>query len=72
MAEQSNYLAPLPPTMNLQQAAASVGVSVSTVRNWIKSGQLPAYRLGPRLLRVKPSDLKVLMHSAYGNTESFD
>jgi excisionase family DNA binding protein len=38
-------------------AAARVGVSTKTVRRWIASGQLPGYRMGPRLLRVDPDDV---------------
>ena len=38
-------------------AAARVGLSTKTVRRWIASGQLPGYRMGPRLLRVDPDDV---------------
>ena len=39
------------------EAAARVGVSTKTVRRWIASGQLPGYRIGPRLLRINPDDV---------------
>ena len=47
--------------MNLTQVADVLDVSVTTVRNWIQDGTLPAYRLGPRLIRVMVSDLTALI-----------
>lgn len=41
----------------LTEAAASRGVSTRTVRRWIAAGLLPAYRVGPRLVRIDPADL---------------
>jgi excisionase family DNA binding protein len=41
----------------LAEAAASRGVSTRTVRRWIAAGLLPAYRVGPRLVRIDPDDL---------------
>ena len=54
--------------MNLKQAADVLDVSVSTVRNWINDGTLRAYRLGPRLIRIKVSDLNPLI-SALDNLD---
>ena len=67
--KQSTYTSELPPMMNLKQAADVLDVSVSTVRNWIKDGTLPAYRLGPRFVRVMVSDLNALI-SALDNLDS--
>ncbi len=59
--KQSTYSSELPPMMNLTQVADVLDVSVTTVRNWIQDGTLPAYRLGPRLIRVMVSDLTALI-----------
>ena len=59
--KESTYTSELPPMMNLIQVADVLDVSVSTVRNWIQEGTLPAYRLGPRLIRVMVSDLNALI-----------
>ena len=42
-----------------EEAADYLGVHVKTVRNWIRSGRLPASRLaGQRVLRIRASDLE--------------
>ncbi len=33
------------------------GVSVQTIRQWIIIGAFPAVRIGPRLIRIKRSDI---------------
>jgi len=48
--------------MTLDQAAAYLGVAVITVRRRIADGSLPAYRLGPRLIRVRATDVRALLH----------
>lgn len=49
-----------PAWLSLDQAAEVCGVSTKTVRRWISAGILPAYRLGPRVLRVNARDLETL------------
>lgn len=45
-----------------QDAAVSAGVSERTIRRYIASGVLPAYRLaGRRLLRIRRADLDGLL-----------
>lgn len=44
--------------LSVRQAAEIVGVTGETVRGWIASGLLPARRVGPRLLRIRPEDLE--------------
>jgi excisionase family DNA binding protein len=39
------------------QAAKVLDVSPSTIWRWIKAGKLPAYRVGPRNIRIKKADL---------------
>ena len=69
--KESTYTSELPPMMNLIQVADVLDVSVTTVRNWIQEGTLPAYRLGPRLIRVMVSDLTALI-SAMDNREEIE
>jgi excisionase family DNA binding protein len=50
MARETKYL-------TLSQAAERYGVSVRTLRRRIAEGRLPAYRVGPRSIRVAEGDL---------------
>ncbi|MBB2893087.1 helix-turn-helix transcriptional regulator [Flexivirga oryzae] len=45
----------------LADAAERTGLSTRTIRRRIAAGQLPAYRSGPRVLRVDPADVDRLM-----------
>ena len=45
----------------LAQAAERTGLSIRTLRRRIATGALPAYRSGPRVLRVDPKDVDHLM-----------
>lgn len=54
------------PTLNeeyltVAEAANLVRVSPSTIRRWIREGNLPAYRLGPRRVGLKRDDLSSLI-----------
>jgi excisionase family DNA binding protein len=46
------------------EAATILGVSPSTVWRWIASGDLPAYRIGPRFVRVRRSELSAMIRPA--------
>lgn len=46
--------------ISIREAADLLGVSVDTIRRRIADGSLPAERVGPRLLRVDPADVKAL------------
>ncbi|MBC9956448.1 helix-turn-helix domain-containing protein [Yimella sp. cx-51] len=46
---------------SLADAAERTGLSIRTLRRRIAAGQLPAYRSGPRVLRVDPTDVDRLM-----------
>lgn len=46
--------------LSVQAAAEHIGVSTRTIRRWIASGDLPARRVGPKLLRINVSDLESL------------
>jgi excisionase family DNA binding protein len=51
---------PANPQLTIAAAAEARGVSTRTVRRWIAGGLLPAYRCGPRLVRIDPRDLDQL------------
>lgn len=44
----------------LAVAAEQYGIAEKTLRRRISEGVLPAYRVGPRLIRVKLSDVDAL------------
>lgn len=46
---------------SLTRAAARTGISVRTLRRRVADGSLPAYRTGPRMIRVRSSDVDRLM-----------
>lgn len=47
--------------VSLAEAAELAGVSIRTLRRRIADGVLPAYRTGPRLIRLDPADLLELI-----------
>ena len=50
----------LPAHVTLDEAAAYLGISKTTLRAFLDSGELPAIRLGgrPRLIRIARRDLE--------------
>ena len=48
----------VPEFLSLDEAAEAMSVSVKTIRRWIASGTLPAYRCGKRAIRIKLEDLE--------------
>ena len=46
--------------VTVDEVAEALGVHRRTVRRWIERGDLPAHRVGPRLLRVRVEDLEAL------------
>jgi excisionase family DNA binding protein len=46
---------------SLAEAAAYLGVDVRTLRRRIADGSLPAYRFGPRQIRVDLNDVDAMM-----------
>lgn len=46
--------------LSLAEAAELAGISIKTLRRRIAEGALPAFRTGPRLIRVHPEDLAAL------------
>jgi excisionase family DNA binding protein len=53
--------------LTVAEAAAILRVAPSTIRRWIRAGQLPAYRLGSRRLALRRDDLdRMVAPFAYG------
>jgi len=50
--------------IGLADAADVAGVNYRTVRRWIAAGHLPATRVGPKLLKIRRSDLDKFMGGA--------
>jgi excisionase family DNA binding protein len=46
-----------------EEAAAILGVKPETVRQWIRKGELGAVKAGPRLWRVRESDLQKFLQT---------
>jgi excisionase family DNA binding protein len=51
--------------LTIAEAAESLRVDQSTVRRWIAKGELHAYRVGPRRIRVRREDLGRVMKPAH-------
>ena len=47
--------------ISLAAAADMLGISVHTLRRRIAAGELPAFRTGKRIIRVRVSDLEKLL-----------
>lgn len=47
--------------ITIQAAAERLGVGNQTVRDFVSRGQLPAYRIGGRILRVDAADVAALV-----------
>jgi excisionase family DNA binding protein len=47
------------PFLTPQEVSDLLQVSVQTVRRWIKDEELPAYKVGPRVWRIRKVDLDV-------------
>jgi excisionase family DNA binding protein len=50
----------VPTYLTLQQAAEITHQSIRTIRRRVSQGSLPAYRFGPRQIRIKLDDLQSL------------
>jgi hypothetical protein len=51
---------PDPRFVPFNEAVAYAHVPPGTMRDWIRRGVLPAYRIGPRLLQVDLNDIDAL------------
>jgi excisionase family DNA binding protein len=52
------------PPLRLKQAADYLGVSVKTLRRYIKGGRIAAIRLGPQALAVRQKVLEEFLSAA--------
>ena len=55
------------PDPGIRATAMELGLSVETVRRYIAAGRLTAYRLGPRLVRVRRESIEKLLAGRYGD-----
>ncbi|MEK7215939.1 MAG: helix-turn-helix domain-containing protein [Chloroflexota bacterium] len=46
------------------EAAKLLDVSIATVWRWVTGGKLPAYRVGPRTIRIAKKDLSTVISPA--------
>ncbi len=54
--------------VTVAEAAAQMRVAPSTIRRWIRAGDVVAYRLGPRRIALKRADLATLVTAAPART----
>lgn len=47
--------------LSVAESAQRLGCQPATIYRYIDAGTLPAYRVGPRTLRVDPADLDALI-----------
>jgi len=47
--------------LTIEEAAAYTALSTRTIRRRISAGDLPAFRVGPRSIRVRQDDLEQLL-----------
>lgn len=52
--------------LTVAEAAALLKVSRVTISRWLKQGRLPAYRVGPRAVRIRRADLAGLVRPVSG------
>ncbi len=50
--------------VDAQQVAQHFGVTLRTVRRWIKDGTIPAHRIGPKLLRFDLAEVDAAVRKA--------
>lgn len=53
--------------ISLSAAADMLGISVHTLRRRIAAGELPAFRTGKRIIRIRVSDLEKLLRRVPAN-----
>ncbi|MBI2849403.1 MAG: helix-turn-helix domain-containing protein [Chloroflexi bacterium] len=49
---------------SVSEAARALDVSPSTIWRWIEAEKLPAYRVGPKKIRIKKEDLETIIRPA--------
>jgi excisionase family DNA binding protein len=56
--------------LTIAEAARIIHVAESTIRRWIREGELPAYRIGKRRVAVRREDLAGLIGPVKSSDES--
>lgn len=51
------------PYLTIAETAARLRCSTKTVRRFVASGKLPAYRVGPIMLRIRITDVDAMVAS---------
>lgn len=46
-----------------KEASERLGIGVRTLEGFIGRGQLPVYRIGPRLVRIEEADLEAFLEA---------
>jgi excisionase family DNA binding protein len=54
--------------VSIADAAAYLGVNVRSVRNMLTDGRLNAYKLGPRVVRLRMSEIDAALEPYYETT----
>jgi excisionase family DNA binding protein len=62
-------IAPDADLLTVPEAATVLKVSPVTVSRWLRQGRLPAYRLGPRAVRIRRADLAAVFSPARARPE---
>lgn len=55
--------------ITVSELAAHCGVDQRTVRRWVTSGRLAAFRFGPRTLRIRKADADAFLATADGRPD---
>ena len=58
------------PVITPDELAEYLKVSLDTIHRAIRSGTLPAFRIGPRLLRIRTEDARTFLRPAQPSTET--
>jgi excisionase family DNA binding protein len=52
--------------IGISEGAEILGVNCRTIRRYIAAGKLPAYRVGPRLIKIDAADPQSLLQPVGG------
>jgi excisionase family DNA binding protein len=52
----------MPEDLSIPAAAAIANRHPNTIRTWVRTGLLPAYRTGPRDIRIRRDDLDAALN----------
>src|SRR4051812_44300903 len=56
--------------LTIAEAANALKVSTITIHRWLKGGRLTAYRVGPRVVRIRRSELSRILSPHHGEDVS--